>query len=115
MGGGLNSFNKKTQKFTHYKNERNNPNSLINNYVFHIYEDESGLLWISTHGGIDLFDRTKGIFTHLKADPERADQTIFPVYEDNKDNIWLLDYGMLGVVFYDRKLNTFTHYQKYSG
>lgn len=111
LGGGLNSFNKKTKKFTHYKNERDNPNSLINNYAYHIYEDKSGLFWISTHGGIDLFDRNKRTFTHLKADPEREDQTIFPVYEDENNNIWLLDYDIEGVVFYERKLRTFTHYR----
>jgi signal transduction histidine kinase/DNA-binding response OmpR family regulator/ligand-binding sensor domain-containing protein len=111
LGGGLNSFDKTTQKFTNYKSESGNPNSLINNYVFHIYEDKSGLLWISTHGGIDLLDRNSGNFTHLKADPEREDQTIFPVYEDENNNIWLLDYGMLGVVFYDHKLKIFTHYR----
>ncbi|NIR73207.1 hypothetical protein GWO43_07920, partial [candidate division KSB1 bacterium] len=37
--------------FIHYKNNPDNPNSLSNNNVWSIYEDQSGALWIGTWGG----------------------------------------------------------------
>ena len=111
MGGGLNSFDKKTQKFFQYKHQLGNQNSLIDNRVFGIYEDKTGLLWVSTLGGIDILDTDVGIIQHLTPDPERKEQNIFPIFEDDRRNIWLLDYGMNGLAFYDRESNSFKHYR----
>ena len=69
-GGGLNKFNKETEKFFHYKNIPNNPNSLINNSVRTINEDDSGMLWIGTDRGLSKFDKEKGIFTNYINNPK---------------------------------------------
>ena len=44
--GGLNKLNKETGKFTRYLHDPNNPNSLYNNKVSAIFEDNTGTLWI---------------------------------------------------------------------
>ncbi len=46
--GGLNKMNKETGTFTRYQHNPNNPNSLFNNKVSAIFEDNTGTLWVGT-------------------------------------------------------------------
>jgi ligand-binding sensor domain-containing protein len=38
-------------EFVIYRNRKGNPNSISNNYITDIYEDDAGVLWIATFGG----------------------------------------------------------------
>ncbi|WP_373551451.1 two-component regulator propeller domain-containing protein [Haliscomenobacter sp.] len=51
-GGGLNKFNQKTKKFTHYTTR----NGLIDNAIFSVLPDKKGNLWLSTFRGIVKFN-----------------------------------------------------------
>jgi ligand-binding sensor domain-containing protein len=54
-------------KFTVYKHNLEDPNSLSHNAVVALYEDRSGMLWISTvGGGLNRFDRETEQFTHYQ-------------------------------------------------
>jgi ligand-binding sensor domain-containing protein len=48
--GGLNRFNKNSNTFTRYLNNKNDPHSLIDNPVRAIYEDTYGNFWVGTSG-----------------------------------------------------------------
>ena len=81
---GLNSFN--GYKFTVYKNETDNDNSIPNNYIHCLTEGPQGNIWFGTNRGIGVinpatfdvyrvnrknFPELKGyIFTHLAFDKE---------------------------------------------
>ena len=53
---GLDKLDERTGKFTHYRNDPNDPNSLPSNWVWPIYEDSRGNLWIGTvKGGLCRF------------------------------------------------------------
>ncbi len=68
--GGLNRFDPKTETFTRYMHDPNNPQSLIDNRVRAIFEDSKGNFWVGTGGdGLHLMDRGKGTFTRLNYDP----------------------------------------------
>jgi streptogramin lyase len=61
LGGGVCSFDPKTNNFRRYpfiKNERNTPNhsALDDEFVFYIYEDKQGTIWVGTNlgGSTDL-------------------------------------------------------------
>ena len=45
---GLNRMDPKTGKFTHYRHNENDPNSLSFDQVRVIYEDKKGVLWVGT-------------------------------------------------------------------
>ncbi|MBT1706568.1 two-component regulator propeller domain-containing protein, partial [Chryseosolibacter indicus] len=45
-GGGLIYFDRKNEKFTQYKNNPFNSNSLSNNVIVSLLMDRSGVLWI---------------------------------------------------------------------
>ncbi|OQW93474.1 MAG: hypothetical protein BWK79_10910 [Beggiatoa sp. IS2] len=51
---GLNRYD--GYKFTIYKREPNNPNSLSGNYIWSIQEDSEGILWVGTNEGLNRFD-----------------------------------------------------------
>lgn len=58
---GLNRYD--GYKFTIYKNNPEDPNSLSNNNIRQIIEDKDGNLWIGTWGGgLNIFDRKKKYF-----------------------------------------------------
>lgn len=58
---GLDVFDGK--KFTHYTNDRNNSNSLINNNVWALAEDKNGYMWIGTLGdGLQCLNPNDGTF-----------------------------------------------------
>ena len=44
-GGGIDRFDPKTETFTHFKNDLNNPNSLSDNRVVALYKDRGGIVW----------------------------------------------------------------------
>lgn len=56
-GGGVNILDTTTWKFTHYKNNPLNPNSLSDDFVKFIYRDRSKRIWIGTGGGgVNIID-----------------------------------------------------------
>ena len=58
---GLNIFD--GHRFTHYKHNPNNPNSLANDNVWALAEDENEYIWIGTLGsGLQGFDPRTGVF-----------------------------------------------------
>lgn len=59
-GGGLNKFNQRTNKFTHYTTK----NGLIDNTVFCALPDKKGNLWLSTYRGIVKFNPKTEKFTN---------------------------------------------------
>ncbi len=67
--GGLNKLNNETGKFTRYLHDPNNPNSLYNNKVSAIFEDNTGTMWIGTwKNGVQKLDSEKGTFTQMFSD-----------------------------------------------
>ncbi|RMI06835.1 MAG: hypothetical protein D6681_08190, partial [Calditrichaeota bacterium] len=56
--GGLNKFHRETEQFTFYT-ERD---GLPNNMIFGILEDNHGMLWLSTNGGLSRFNPRTGVF-----------------------------------------------------
>src|SRR5437899_1015692 len=66
---GLNKYD--GYNFTVYKNDPKKNNSLSNNYINDIAEDNSGDLWIATSdGGLNKYERKKDQFVHFKHDPK---------------------------------------------
>ena len=73
-------------KFTHYKNDRNNKSSIIDNLVYDILEYPAGNLWVTTAGGLDRLDLDKNIFTHYS---NGWMDGVSAIFLDNRKRIWL--------------------------
>jgi ligand-binding sensor domain-containing protein len=67
---GLNKVDRNPSRFTHFRNDPDNPRSLSDNIVYSILEDENGLVWIGTYGGVNIFNRVNETFAFLRHDPD---------------------------------------------
>jgi signal transduction histidine kinase/ligand-binding sensor domain-containing protein/AraC-like DNA-binding protein len=59
-GGGLNIFDKRTGRFTHYKKK----DGLPSNTVYGIVKDQNNMIWLSTTNGISVFNPFDKSFTN---------------------------------------------------
>ncbi len=89
---GLNKYD--GHSFTVYNNDPQDTNSLSDNFIQDITEDENGILWIGYNtGGMDRFDPSYEIFTHYKNRP--GDTTsishnfINHIYIDREGTMWI--------------------------
>ncbi|OQY44394.1 MAG: hypothetical protein B6242_12750, partial [Anaerolineaceae bacterium 4572_78] len=74
LNGGLNKFDKDTEKFTRYQHDPDNPHSLSHDYIRAIHEDTDGFLWIGTYGGgLNKFDKKTEKFTRYQHDADDSD------------------------------------------
>ncbi len=65
-GAGVDRFDPKTRKVSHhFKNEPANPNSLSQDRVLDIIEDNFGNLWIGTEDGLNVLDKKTFKVTNL--------------------------------------------------
>jgi ligand-binding sensor domain-containing protein len=65
--------NPKTNQVTKYVFNKNDPHSVSDNFITSIYEDSRNRLWIGTlRGGLNLFDKTTGVFTGSGTTPKTA-------------------------------------------
>lgn len=61
---GLNRYD--GARFTLFRHEPGNPESLSNNYVNNVFEDSRGNLFVSTMCGLNIMDRARGTFRNIK-------------------------------------------------
>lgn len=110
---GLNRYD--GYKFTVYRNNPKEKNSISNNYIPDIVESANGDLWIATRGGgLNHFDRAKGIFNcfkHVAADKNSISGNFITALKEDKDgNLWIGSEAE-GLDMFDKKTNLFTHYK----
>ena len=100
--------------FTVYKRAPENPNSLSNNIIRSIYQDQSGILWVGTDGGLNEFDRENEQFIRYQNDPHDphslSDNYVTSIYEDQAGVLWI-GTGGGGLDRFDRETEQFGHYQ----
>jgi signal transduction histidine kinase/sugar lactone lactonase YvrE len=94
---GLNSFNKKTGKFTRYPFIYNDLTKKANNVlddatVLSLLCDKEGILWIGTNlGSLNRFDTKTGKFTSY-LDSKTGFTCIRSLYEDSHNRLWAGSY-----------------------
>ncbi len=116
MGGGLNRFDKKTQRFTQYKYDKNKKGSLSNNNVHWVSEDREGAIWVGTEGGgLNRLQSDSINFDFFQFEPEdgnyQALNCVRSIQEDYKGNIWVGTWGG-GTAYLDKKEEQFHYFRK---
>lgn len=74
---------------THFTSIPANPNSLSNDRVITMIEDEAGLLWIGTSSGLNRFEPATGKFTRFTTKEGLADDLIMGLLCDGKGHVWI--------------------------
>lgn len=84
---GLLVLDFKSKTIKKYVNIKNDPNSLSENSVLSLIEDNSGKIWIGTESGLNLFNPK----THemSKVLLKNKNISITKLFQDSKKNIWI--------------------------
>ncbi|HPM31593.1 MAG TPA: two-component regulator propeller domain-containing protein [Chryseolinea sp.] len=88
-GWGFDVFDKKTEQFTHYLNQNNDPHGLSSNSILCFLHDSRGRIWIGTFEGLNLFDPQKNTYTTFYEKDGLPHNTILTLLEDNNGNLWM--------------------------
>ncbi len=88
QGGGLDKFDRISEKFVSYVNDPNDSHSLVNNDVRAVYQDRSGVFWVGTAEGVCTFDRKTGKFSLLTGADGIERAFVSVIYEDHRGDIW---------------------------
>jgi len=109
-GGGINTFNRNTQKFRYLKNIKSQPFPENINVVRSITEDSEKNIWITPwEGDIIKYDRTKRSYTIQKFKSPKllnlGANTFWSMMIDSKDRFWIsYTYGKVALYTKDKKL-----------
>jgi len=110
---GLNKYD--GYKFTVFKNNHNDVNSLSDNWINSLCIDANGYIWIGTaEGGLNRFDPYTERFFHFINDPHNSKSlncnNIKTVFIDSKNTLWVGTLGG-GLNKFDHETGEFTHYK----
>jgi len=104
---GLNKYD--GNSFTIYRANPYNTNSISHKWTEIIFEDNSGILWLGSRGGLTRFDPATGQAIQFIHDPSNqeslANDTITAIAEDGNNRIWI---GTLnGLNYFDKETEEF--------
>jgi ligand-binding sensor domain-containing protein/signal transduction histidine kinase len=119
VGGqhGISRFDPATGGFTNYQPFPTNPASLVN-WVWAIYQDSSGTMWLGTFGGALIrFDEKAKSFVTYTPDPHDPNRLngggITSIHEDRTGTLWVGAFD--GLYRYNRQNGTFARYTESQG
>jgi signal transduction histidine kinase/CheY-like chemotaxis protein/ligand-binding sensor domain-containing protein len=119
IGGGLNKFDRKTNRFHRYRHDEKNINSIASDFVTRVAVDKYGKIWAATqYSGLDVFDPKRGIFLHYlhkQNDPKSIiGNEISAIFNDSQNNIWV-GTANNGLSKFDRETQSFVNYKHIEG
>jgi len=112
-GGGLNRFDTRTEKFTHYHLKQGGLKGRSGNIIGQIYEDRDGVMWLGTTQGLVRFDRQTESFRYFlpnAAYPLNRSNIIRSILEDSNGDLWITTIAFDGIYLFDKETATFYHY-----
>ena len=106
---GVSVYNVEKDQFRRYAYQPGIKNGISNNWVMAFLEDSKNRFWITTSGGgVNLLDREKDRFTHIRKVDGLASDSVFGVLEDNQNNLWFSTRG--GLTQYNPETQTLKSY-----
>ena len=95
--GGLNRYDRITERFHRYMHDPDDPHSLSHNQVLTIYEDPTGTFWIGTDSGLNELDRDTGRFTRYLHEPDNPNSlshsSVGTIVADETGALWIPTHG----------------------
>lgn len=92
---GLNKFNSKTQRFSLFMSNPEDPKSLTSNVITALFDAGSGYIWVGTKFGLNRLNKRTGKCTQYVYDSQTFqgvsvnDNLIHSIYEDNASILWI--------------------------
>ncbi len=100
---------------TAFRHDPANPQSLSENRLVSVFEDDRGLLWVGTStSGVDYWSPEARLFPHYRQDPDSpvglGGSSVFAISQDADGNVWVGTFGG-GLDRLDRQRQTVTHFR----
>ncbi len=113
MGGGLNRYDRNSNRFTQFRNKIGDSTTLSNDFIADLMMDHKGRIWMSTSKGLNVFDPKTYKFKsyyHRKNDPRSLseDQTTY-VFQDSRNRVWIAT-AAKGLDRFDETSDGFVHF-----
>lgn len=97
MGGGLNCYDKRLNKFFYFRHDPDNPASISSDFFNWaprtIAEDLDGKIWVGTQKGLNRYDPLEKTFVRYLPEPGNPNSlshgNIFTVFVDRENKIWI--------------------------
>jgi signal transduction histidine kinase/ligand-binding sensor domain-containing protein/DNA-binding response OmpR family regulator len=106
---GLFRLDTETGDYTHYKNNPKNPRSLSSNNVYSVIEDNSGVIWVATSSGLNMFKPRSANISTLEYSLVNTKVNAVTEIEINGHRVlWIGTLG--GLSRYDRDNRQFKHF-----
>ncbi|MEP6947698.1 MAG: two-component regulator propeller domain-containing protein [Ginsengibacter sp.] len=111
LSEGLELFDRKNNKFIHHK--VGTGNTIRCNYISAIIEDTNGNIWIGTAFGIDILDKSTGLFRHFEHiendKTSLSHNNVIDILQDSRGLIWVATRD--GLNLYDPQKKEFKTYR----
>lgn len=113
-GGGMNSFDPRTETFTRYIYDPRNPDNVSGDRIFHISQDSKNNFWFVGGGvsGISKYNPTTKKAARYVSNPNDPKSfkgsAVLDTFEDSEGNEWLAA-GIL-IAKYDHNTDQFSYY-----
>ncbi len=91
--GGISYFDISSPGVTQYTHLPNNTNSLINNDVNCVIEDQSGKIWFATNNGISCWNVSENKWNSFYVNKQEQAQVFLTLCEDKEGRIWAGSYS----------------------
>jgi signal transduction histidine kinase/ligand-binding sensor domain-containing protein len=115
--GGINLWDAGSNRFTHYRHDPENSNSLSHDYVLSFWEDPTQheeVMWIGTMGGgLNRLDRARQTFTQYTEQDGLSDNIVGCILGDDSGFLWLGTPN--GLSRFDPGSETFRNYDERDG
>jgi signal transduction histidine kinase/ligand-binding sensor domain-containing protein/CheY-like chemotaxis protein len=103
-GGGLARWDRRTDRFRHFRHAPEDATSLANDTVRALLIDARGLVWAGTESGLDVLDPITGHARHFL-----DNHSVFAIHVDSQGQLWVgTDHGLSR---YEPASDVFTKYE----
>ncbi|MBK7379010.1 MAG: hypothetical protein IPJ03_08390 [Ignavibacteriales bacterium] len=109
---GLYINNTSSKKFINFHNNVFDKNSLVNDNVLSVLEDNKGNIWIGTELGLDKYDPVEKKYTHYNSSGSSSSissDIVYSLYQDKNEMIWIGTEA--GLDKFNPADNSITHYK----
>ena len=119
ISSGLIRFDTQSETFTLYQVDPTKPSSLHSSDIYGLYQDQDGIIWISTNGaGMERFDPATETFTHYPYNPNDptgiGSNQVWDIHEFTPDTLWVPTVGG-GLNLFNKKTGQWTRLNKSNG
>ena len=100
-------------KYTYYRHDPADSSGISSNYIYDLYTDRSGNLYIGTLKGVDIYNYEKDNFSHIDINGPKnkrlSNNIVRSFHEDKQGTLWIATLGG-GINRYNRETEQITHY-----